>query len=142
MNELGRMQLRRGRLARAARHFTGAARSAPEASVYGRNVNIAVQRAVARAISVVFAVGCVITFVGPFLAPRLDSVIFLTELNAVALGIAALSAMFRKRMPPEARPLFRRRRIIAALSVSFGFILSQCCSYSGPTKRVESRPTK
>lgn len=121
LNELGRIKLRRGSPAHAARHFIHAAQSAPGESIYGQNVDLAVRSAVAQTIYIayigIFVLLCATMF------GHLSRVTAVTGLAAPAALGAGFGAAQLWRMPPEARPLFRTRQIALPLGMVYGSIL-------------------
>lgn len=120
LNELGRISLRRGGHPRAAWQFVQAARLAPGVDIYGRNVEITIQRALALTMRTVFLAS--------------NALLFLTLMTrasrgAVVLGyvlVIAFTAGYRavqlRRMPPQTRLLFRTRRVALALGAVYGAI--------------------
>jgi len=122
MNELGKIRLRRLGGAAAAHHFAQAARTAPRETVYGRNVDVAVRRAVA---SVIY-IGSLGTLALNFLAveAHLSRAQILLGLLVVLAVTAVAGAGQYLRMPAQARPLMRQRSSVLALAVSYGAILA------------------
>jgi tetratricopeptide (TPR) repeat protein len=125
LNELGRISLEQGNTGAAARHFIQAARTAPGERVYGHNVAIAVGRTEA---SIRRLVAWVIygSWLGTILAivsgpPTLVGwVITLTALGLVAGGVVAMVVVQLRRLPPEARALFRGGYLALALGITLG----------------------
>jgi tetratricopeptide (TPR) repeat protein len=122
MNELGKIRLRRLGGAAAAHHFVQAARTAPRETAYGRNVDVAVRRAVA---SVIY-IGSLATLALNYLAveAHLSRAQILLGLAVVLAVTAVVGASQYLRMPAQARPLMRRRSSVLALAVSYGTILA------------------
>jgi tetratricopeptide (TPR) repeat protein len=120
LNELGRIRLSRAHPAAAARHFLQAARSAPQVTSYSRNIEVVVRRTVALVIYVASVASFILTYLATM--NRLPRVAVLAGLAAVALLTAGYGGWQFRRMPPETRPLFRRRGIVQALGVSYGAI--------------------
>ena len=121
MNELGKIRLRLGGAA-AAHHFAQAARTAPRETVYGRNVDVAVRRAVA----LVIYIGSLGTLALNFLAVEVHlsrGQILLGLLVVLAVTAVAGAGQYL-RMPAQARPLMRQRSSVLALAVSYGAILA------------------
>jgi tetratricopeptide (TPR) repeat protein len=120
LNELGRINLKRRNPAGAATHFIQAARTAPDLTVYGQNVEIAVRSLIGRLIYIATA-GCWLMVVLTFsAAPRAVAII---GLSMVAVGSAGLVAVRMRRMPPATRPLLRSRRATLAMGIVFGSIV-------------------
>jgi tetratricopeptide (TPR) repeat protein len=121
MNELGKISLRPLGGAAAAHHFTRAARTAPRETVYGRNVDVAVRRAVA---SVIY-IGWLGTLALNYLTvtAHLTRAQILLGLGLVIAVTAGVGAGQYLRMPVQVRPLARRRSNILALGVSYAAIL-------------------
>jgi len=122
LNELGRISLRRPATARAARHFLQAARSAPRVSIYSHNLNVAIRHTVA--LMIYAASMAAVTVLWLAILTRLTRGQVLAGLTAVALLAPAFGAVLYRRMPPQARPLFRRRRITLALGVTYSALLA------------------
>jgi len=120
LNELGRIKLSRAHTASAARHFLQAARSAPQVSSYSRNIEVVVRRTVALVIYVASVASFVLTYLA--MMNRLPRVAVVAGLAGVAVVTAGYGAWQLRRMPPETRPLFRRRHIVQALGVCYGAI--------------------
>lgn len=121
LNELGRISLQRLGVARGARHFLQAARLAPRVSVYGYNLEVVVRRTVGLVISLATLTSCVLTYVAALIhLPRIPVV---AGLAVIAVVAATFGALQFRRMPPELRPLFRRRRIVLAAAAGYGSIL-------------------
>jgi len=121
VNELGRIELRRASPAGAVRHFIQAARSAPAERAYGQNVYIAIHSAVVPAIylaSMSSIMLLCVTMIGHL--PRATVVAGLGTFAALGAGLGAMQLW---RMPPQARPLFRTRRVVLALGTGYGSIL-------------------
>jgi tetratricopeptide (TPR) repeat protein len=123
LNELGRISLDRGRTGQAAEHFIQAARTAPGESVYGRNVAVAVARMEASShrlvawviyLSWLLAVFALIS--GP--AKALNWAVTVTVLVIVAAVVAAMVWMQLRRLPKQARVLFKGGYLALALGVS------------------------
>lgn len=122
MNELGKIRLRQLGGAAAAHHFVQAARTAPRETVYGRNVDVAVRRAVA---SVIY-IGSLATLALNYLAveAHLSRAQILLGLAVILAVTAVAGAAQYLRMPAQARPLMRRRPTMIALGVSYAAILA------------------
>ena len=118
LNELGRHAADG---ARAARYFIHAARSAPEISVYGQNVDATVRRLVYWTIYGAALAGVVLSFLTGY--TRLGRGPLLIGYVAIIMLSAGFFAVQLQRMPPAARQLFRTRRIALALATACGAIL-------------------
>jgi tetratricopeptide (TPR) repeat protein len=121
LNELGRIRLSRAHTARAAAHFLQAARSAPQVRGYSQNIEVVVRRTVALVIYVASVASVILAYLA--ITNSLPRVAVLSGLAAVAVVTAGFGVVQFRRMPPQTRPLFRRRRIAQALGVSYGAIL-------------------
>jgi uncharacterized membrane protein YoaK (UPF0700 family) len=99
-----------------------AARSAPRVQAYSRNVEAVVRRTVA--IVIYTAALAVTVMIVLAMAAHLDRVTVVTAMATIAAANAAIGAARYWRMPAQARPLFWRRRIVAALAVTYGAILA------------------
>jgi tetratricopeptide (TPR) repeat protein len=121
LNELGRIKLRRGNHAGAVQHFLQAAQSAPGQSIYGRNVDVAVRKAVAQPICIAVWANFMLLYATlPEKAPR---VTLMVGYAAIAVLSAGFAAVYLWRMPPETHPLFRTRRVALPLAAVYGSIL-------------------
>lgn len=120
-NELGRISLHLGGTPEAARHFIQAARSAPGVSIYGRNVELLVQRVLAQAIGAVFLASFALLYlILQIRVPRVAAVVVCTVAIALVAGYGV--AQFRQ-MPPELRQLLLTRRVELALGAIYGAFL-------------------
>lgn len=122
LNELGRIRLRGGDHAAAARHFIRAVQSEPGVTVYGQNVEVAVRRLVAR--TIYGASTASIALMSLTLVTLLSGAWVLTGFALLAVLSVGFGAIQLWRMPRQARPLLRARRIVLALSVVYGSILT------------------
>jgi tetratricopeptide (TPR) repeat protein len=122
LNELGRISLERGRTGQAAERFIQAARSAPGESVYGRNVAVAVARMESSSHRLVAWVIYVSWLLAVFAligrATALNWAVTLTVLVIVAAVVAAIVLFQLRRLPKQARALFRGGYLALALAVS------------------------
>jgi tetratricopeptide (TPR) repeat protein len=121
LNELGRIRLRHGGHAGAARHFIQAAQAAPGVSTYGRNVDVVVRRLVIRTIYAASVASLVLMYLT--MATRLTRGPIVIGYMVIVLISAGFGAVQLRRMPPQTRPLFRTRRVRLALGVAYGSIL-------------------
>jgi tetratricopeptide (TPR) repeat protein len=123
LNELGRISLERGRTGQAAEHFIQAARTAPGESVYGRNVAVTVARMEAsshRLVAWVIYVSwllAVVTLLGGQ-AIVLNWAATLTVLVITAMVVAAIVWVQSRRLPKQARVLFKGGYLALALGIS------------------------
>jgi Flp pilus assembly protein TadD len=122
LNELGRISLQRLGVARGARHFLRAARLAPRVSVYGFNLEVVVRRTVGLAISLATVPSCLLAYLAALL--RLPRIPVVAGLAVIAVLAATFGVVQYRRMPPELRPLFRRRRLVLAAAAGYGSILA------------------
>jgi tetratricopeptide (TPR) repeat protein len=120
VNELGRIELRRHSQAGAVGHFIRAARSAPAERVFGRNVYVAIHGAVVVTIYMASMTSIMLLCVA--MIGHLPLVTVVAGLGACAALGAGIGAVQLWRMPPEARPLFRTRRVALALGMGYGSI--------------------
>jgi tetratricopeptide (TPR) repeat protein len=121
LNELGRIRFHRGGHVRAARHFIQAARSAPDVSTYGRNVEAVIRRVMGLTITAAYIAGLALLYLT--LETRVSRgtvVIGYTVAAALSAGYATMQLW---RMPPEMRPLLRTRRVALALGAVYSTIL-------------------
>ena len=128
VNELGRLTLESGKAGDAARHFVHAARMSPGQSAYGHNVEVAVARAersVRTLIRWVIYGSWLVVIAALSISQRSLPVriVMLAVLAAAAVGVAAWWQVQLRRMPKEARPLFRGRSMLLALGVSLSSLL-------------------
>jgi len=129
INELGRLQLDRGKSAAAAQHFIQAARIAPAQGVYGHNVEIAVARAersVRTLIRWVIYGSWLVVILALSLGHRPAAVraAMLGVVVLTAVGVGVVWQMQLRRMPRQARPLFQSRSMLLALGVALGSLLA------------------
>lgn len=128
VNELGRLKLDGGKSGAAAAHFVQAARIAPREGVYGHNVDVAVSRAersVASLVRWVIYVSWLVVILALGVAGRsvADRLALLAVLVLAALVVGAVWQIQLRRMPRQARPLFRGRSMLLALGMSLGALL-------------------
>jgi tetratricopeptide (TPR) repeat protein len=121
LNELGRIKLKHLGHAGAVRHFIQAAQSAPGVSAYGYNVELVIRRVVSLTIYAASIASIVLLQVTMnHDVPRALIVIWYAVIATVSAGLGAVQLW---RMPPQARALFRTRRVMLALAVAYGSIL-------------------
>jgi tetratricopeptide (TPR) repeat protein len=123
MNELGRMQLRRGRSGAAARHFLRAARSAPGELAFGHNVEIAVASAERRlrqfVRSLIYLSSLLVVLLVLIPLQTTGQRIWLSAVLAAAvISMICFWVLQLMRLPAEVRPLFRSGYIAAALGLA------------------------
>lgn len=129
VNELGRLTLEFGKPGDAARHFVQAARIAPGQSVYGHNVDVAVartERALRSLIRWVIYGSWLVVIAALAVAQRSLTyhIVMLAVLGVAAAWVAVCWQIQLRRMPKEARRLFRGRSMLLALGVSLSSLLA------------------
>jgi tetratricopeptide (TPR) repeat protein len=128
LNELGRIDLDRGRSGAAARHFVLAARVSPGQGAYGHNVEVAVAR-VERSVRnlvrwVIYGSWLLVIIAMLITHPDLATKIaMLALIGLAAIAVAGFLQVQLRRLPKEARPLFRGGSMLLALGISLSSLL-------------------
>jgi hypothetical protein len=124
MNELGQINLQRGRAGKAAQYFAQAARSDPTQAGYSRNIELAVSQVEGTLRGIVFGLiygswAVALLAIASVEMPELNWPALLLFLGVVACVLTVIIAIKLRGLPEEGRALFSGGYLALALGVAF-----------------------